>query len=611
MNFSVKNHSSVGMLTMETRTISVGTFVASCFATTIGVVVSVSFLTFNLFHRHKRFMKMSSPNLNILISAGGILLNIVCLMYGMDYFFVERYQEATVTCQMRLWMIVFGVSLVFGPIFSKSWRVYKIFRNAGIKKVVIKDKKLFMICGIVLCLDAFLLFLWQIIDLVQSKRVAVLLKKSNTNNTHSLQDLGYIQECTCGRVDVWLSLIFIWKSLIFSYGLYIAWKTRNVLLPPMKDSPSIIISVIFSMCTTSLVVVMSSLLRHDPDAVYVLHILSITTCCVVIQITVFLPKVLYWWRTPIEKPVRLSTSVYEYGGLNSEEEMYELIAENRALKKSLTEKASKLSKLEENLQTAKQTLKSMSEKDFKLDGEFDVDLSEFKLDSGLDVDLSEVTSTDDELSIRYGKTRIKTSMTRLIPGTNEVSNVNDVPKFRDHATLQRSNSDRGRMVAYRKQQSRTSVCSLQNYYRSTECYDNLQASLKSKNDIVGSVAKSYNLDDNEDTLSYVSSYLPLKGTRRKLNYTLKDTGVYLSPANTTTISNDQLYPSFDDELSFGSTIIAKSSNIDPHDKPSNINPNDKTSVSKSKRHKKYRTPKPSYERTKQGDKIVVRKCYYL
>ncbi|CAG2197866.1 GABBR [Mytilus edulis] len=575
MNFSVKNHSGVGMVTMETRTISVGTFVASCFATTIGVVVSVSFLTFNLFHRHKRFMKMSSPNLNILISVGGILLNIVCLMYGMDYFFVERYQEATVTCQ------------------------------------VIKDKKLLMICGIVLCLDAFLLFLWQIIDLVQSKRVAVLLKKSNTNNSHSLQDLGYIQECTCGRVDVWLSLIFIWKSLIFSYGVYIAWKTRNVLLPPMKDSPSIIISVIFCMCTTSLVVVLSSLLRHDPDAVYVLHILSITICCVVIQITVFLPKVLYWWRTPIEKTVRLSTSVYEYGGLNSEEEMYELIAENRALKKSLTEKASKLSKLEENLQTAKQTLKSMSEKDFKLDGEFDVDLSEFKLDSGLDVDLSEVTSTDDELSIRYGKTRIKTSMTRLIPGTNEVSNVNEVPKFRDHATLQRSNSDKGRMVAYRKQQSRTSVCSLQNYYRSTECYDNLQASLKSKNDIVGSVAKSYNLDDNEDTLSYVSSYLPLKGTRRKLNYTLKDTGVYLSPANTTTISNDQLYPSFDDELSFGSTIIAKSSNIDPHDKPSNIDPNDKTSVSKSKRHKKYRTPKPSYERTKQGDKIVVRKCYYL
>ena len=47
-----------------------------------------------------RFMKMSSPKLNILISLGGIILNVACLMYGMDYFFAERYDEATVTCQV-------------------------------------------------------------------------------------------------------------------------------------------------------------------------------------------------------------------------------------------------------------------------------------------------------------------------------------------------------------------------------------------------------------------------------------------------------------------------------------------------------------------------------
>lgn len=45
-------------------------------------------------------MKMSSPKLNISISIGGIILNVACLMYGMDYFFAERYDEATVTCQV-------------------------------------------------------------------------------------------------------------------------------------------------------------------------------------------------------------------------------------------------------------------------------------------------------------------------------------------------------------------------------------------------------------------------------------------------------------------------------------------------------------------------------
>jgi hypothetical protein len=51
--------------------------------------------------------------------------------------------------------------------------------------------------------------------------------------------------------------------------------------------------------------------------------------------------------------------------------------------------------LEHHLQTAKDKLKNISEKDFKTDSGFDVDLSEFKLDSGLDIDLSETNSTDD------------------------------------------------------------------------------------------------------------------------------------------------------------------------------------------------------------------------
>ena len=52
---------------------------------------------------------------------------------------------------------------------------------------------------------------------------------------------------------------------------------------------------------------------------------------------------MYWWKTPIEKTVRLSTSIYEYGD-HSEEEMYQLIAENKVLKKSLNEVIVKLCK---------------------------------------------------------------------------------------------------------------------------------------------------------------------------------------------------------------------------------------------------------------------------
>lgn len=46
---------------------------------------------------------------------------------------------------------------------------------------------------------------------------------------------------------------------------------------------------------------------------------------------------MYWWKTPIENPVRLSTSMYDYGVSHTEEEMCQLIAENKVLKKTLNE----------------------------------------------------------------------------------------------------------------------------------------------------------------------------------------------------------------------------------------------------------------------------------
>jgi hypothetical protein len=38
------------------------------------------------------------------------------------------------------------------------------------------NNRLFMFCGILLCLDALILFLWQVLDLMESKRVTVLVK---------------------------------------------------------------------------------------------------------------------------------------------------------------------------------------------------------------------------------------------------------------------------------------------------------------------------------------------------------------------------------------------------------------------------------------------------
>lgn len=57
-----------------------------------------------------------------------------------------------------------GFSLAFGSMFSKTWRVHSIFTDVKLNKKVIKDYQLFMVVGVLLCIDVVIMTTWQIAD---------------------------------------------------------------------------------------------------------------------------------------------------------------------------------------------------------------------------------------------------------------------------------------------------------------------------------------------------------------------------------------------------------------------------------------------------------------
>ncbi|KAK3107075.1 hypothetical protein FSP39_006399 [Pinctada imbricata] len=503
---------------MEVRTIGPGTFAVSCIVTTIGIVFSVGFLTFNVFHRKKRFIKMSSPKLNVMISSGGLSLNIACLMYGMDFFLEERYPEATVTCQIRLWLVTLGFTLVFGPMFAKAWRVYLIFRNAGIKRVVIRDTKLFMMSSIFMLVDIVILVLWQSIDIMKSQKVKYLLLLDKEENGSSVMDHINIQECSSSGTSVWLSILFLWKTGLLGFGLYLAWKTRNVMLPAMRDSVSMIVSILTTLLLTAPTIMLTSLLRHSPNAIYITEMTLITVCVSVVQVATFLPK-----------------------------------------------KASHIKQLQDNLRQARRKLSKLSSD------------QEGKLDSGLDVDMSTSSSHDDTTQDPQ-----QTIATTNNSDPNSSEELLQTP--RSQRRTYRSNSDTESVQSYRKRRRKFTkkMTSTPNLFQSSgveskkdineddiatkqqeqNVYENemnitnslsrkgnpfprgttMYESIRSRQDIAGSVAKSYDLEDNDDTFSYVSSYLNPTFPKKNLDYTLRNSTLCISAECVSAIDNDKLYP---------------------------------------------------------------------
>ena len=82
----------------------------------------------NLF-RTFRLVKLTSPYVNVMIIAGAVIFYITVILFGVDenmasFLTVDRL------CQTRVWLVVFGFSLLFGTIFAKTWRIYYIFSHS-------------------------------------------------------------------------------------------------------------------------------------------------------------------------------------------------------------------------------------------------------------------------------------------------------------------------------------------------------------------------------------------------------------------------------------------------------------------------------------------------
>ncbi|XP_033757798.1 probable G-protein coupled receptor 156 [Pecten maximus] len=595
----------------DVRSLTSGTFVVSCIAATIGFVFSTVFLTFNVYHRKKRFMKMSSPKMNVIISAGGLILNCTCLLYGIEYFFHHLYSKTTVICQMRLWLVTFGITMLFGPMFVKSWRVYQIFKNAGVKRVVIRDRKLMLAIVSLLIIDAVLLSLWQGVDPPISHPVTIAIQSSSDmrRNLTAFYTYVYVQECNSVKTEVWASLMLVWKTTVMAVGLFLAWKTKHIMLPAMRDSACIVISVLATMFLTSHTLMLTSSLRHIPDAVYIINILLTTMVASLVQSAVFLPKVRFYWKTSLEQQMRMSLSTHEIHpqltttGNNFEEELVQLVAANDTLKKCLTQKNSMIQILEGHLRNAKVKLTRMpSEREVKVDSGLDISSSSFPDDEVRESPDGQTANTPATI-VKVNKP-VQQQRSETIPVTPDqslprpnkansdftsyrVTRKRPLKREREHNTWNRQKQlqsfptqeldclreEIDADLTHAHMLSTSLRASISNELQkmttnNTWFYD----SMKSRQDVVGSVARSYDLEDNSDTYSYVSSYVPCKIPRRKLDYnSIQSPSLnYSCDSLSTTLANDKLYPGSDqdgEEVKTSQTFVPSDGSTTSRGKP--------------------------------------------
>lgn len=190
-----------------------------------------------------------------------------------------------------MYLLSAGFSLAFGSMFTKTYRVHRIFTRArgGVcRERLLQDKQLISLIGALLLVDGLVVTLWVTVDPMERHLRNLTLEISaedrsvvyqpQVNSTSFLYFLVLlficiymlqVEVCRSLHTHSWLGALYAYKGLLLLVGVYMAWETRHVKIPALNDSQYIGISVYSVVITSCIVVVLANLISERVTLAFV------------------------------------------------------------------------------------------------------------------------------------------------------------------------------------------------------------------------------------------------------------------------------------------------------------------------------------------------------
>ncbi|XP_070555740.1 gamma-aminobutyric acid type B receptor subunit 2-like [Ptychodera flava] len=187
--------------------------------------------------------------------------------------------------------VSFGFTISFGAMFSKTWRIHKIFTNKTLITVKIRDWRLLLHVVYFLCADIAILLTWFKLD--PPRAVTVELPEEVDENGKDCVYLPRVEVCVSRYINLWLGLICGYKGIVILFGVFLAWETRQVKYAVLNDSRHIGFAVYNVLVMSTMGVPTVVLMRPEQtEAKFLINALCIIFCTTAILCLVFLPKIL-------------------------------------------------------------------------------------------------------------------------------------------------------------------------------------------------------------------------------------------------------------------------------------------------------------------------------
>ncbi|XP_033625200.1 gamma-aminobutyric acid type B receptor subunit 2-like isoform X1 [Asterias rubens] len=260
----------------------------------LGILMDLVFLGINVKYREERAIKISTPPLNNLIVLGSLLLYISVFLFGLDE---SSFQKDTIIrfCHMKSFLVCVGISLAFGALFMKTYRIHAIFSRAvaKLKRVDLPNFKLILGVFLAVSVDIVIFTVWILLGQTDIDEITSVPVLDMSQPERELYIVSVSPYCTSQYLVYFSGVIYITKGILLVFGIFLAWETRTISVSSLNDSTYIAMSIytvaIFLalvLPTLNLEVVRTNVTTHFAVLCSAIIVTNTTVLCLV-----FLPKI--------------------------------------------------------------------------------------------------------------------------------------------------------------------------------------------------------------------------------------------------------------------------------------------------------------------------------
>ncbi|XP_049606435.1 LOW QUALITY PROTEIN: gamma-aminobutyric acid type B receptor subunit 1 [Syngnathus scovelli] len=346
------------MVIEEFRYLSQKLFVSMSVFSSVGILLGIICLTFNIYNSSVRYIQNSQPYLNNMTAVGCMMALAAIFPLGIDGLHVRR-KHFPVVCQFRLWLLGLGFSLAYGSMFTKIWWVHTVFTKKDEKKEKKKHLepwKLYATVGVLLAVDFFSLVIWQIVDPLHITVEKFTREAPKGDLDVLIQPL--LEHCSSEKMNTWLGVVYAYKGLLLLLGIFLAYETKSVSTEKINDHRAVGMAIynVAVLCLITAPVTM--ILSSQQDASFAFASLAIVFSVYITLVVLFVPKMRRLitrgeWQSDAQETMKTGSSMNN----NDEEKSRQLERENKELQKIIQEKEERVSELRNQL-SERQALRS-------------------------------------------------------------------------------------------------------------------------------------------------------------------------------------------------------------------------------------------------------------